>query len=92
METLITLASISGIIIVGYFSMMHERIKNFKRFLRVGDPVNFYIGEERHIGVVKEVNGKVVVITYRGKTIYKSINDVYPVFGVRYSSKVRDYD
>jgi len=87
MEILITVALVFGIIIAGYFFVVFHKYKNFRVSLREGDPIHFYIGEERLTGTVYELADEMVVILFHGGLVYKSYNDVYPVWGVRYSRK-----
>ena len=81
--------SITVLAIVAWFVMGSQQYKNFERYLKPGDPVRYYIGEEKYVGRVKAIGIRQITIetlTSKGRNIVRRIpiEDVYPVFYFNY--------
>lgn len=53
MKTLVTIATIMLFLIASYIAIMSYRDRSFRRFVKEGDPIKFFIGEESFYGHVK---------------------------------------
>ncbi len=69
-----------------HFCTLDYRYRKFKKNVKPGDPVRFYIGEEKDSGELISVDGCIATIrTIEGvKSIY--IDNMYPVTGYRYTN------
>jgi len=83
---IITLTAIILSLSACHFCTLDYRYRKFKRNVKSGDPVRFYIGEEKDTGELISIDGCIATIrTIEGvKSVY--IDNIYPVSGYRYSS------
>jgi len=86
METLLLLIIIVPLgIIVLYGTYMMQKWKNFNRFLKRGDIVDFFVNEERHQYTVVGVGHIFCKIQYAdGDEIKVHKSEIYPNFWTNY--------
>ncbi len=84
-----TTIMIIGALIVGFtichFSSLEYRYRTFKKNVRVGDPVRFYIGEDADSGELMAIEGCIASIRTVNGMVDVYIDDIYPVMGYRYN-------
>jgi hypothetical protein len=83
---------LSGLFAITFFaalmwvSFINQKTKNFKRFMKEGDPVDFYIDEIRVQGKILEIRENGVLIEYKDLALYyRTFSNTYPVLNHKYS-------
>ncbi len=84
MKTFIIILAVLLTLVAWHFCCNEYRYRKFKKNVKPGDPVRFYIGEEKDTGELIRIEGCIAFIrTIEGvKSVY--IDDMYPVSGYRY--------
>lgn len=89
MNTFITITSIILFLIAAYVAIMLQHDKQFRRFVKVDDPIKFKYNGKTHFGRVKLVGRRYLHLQterLNGKPITRKIlfKDTNPVFWFRY--------
>jgi len=81
---IIAIASFVGICMVGWVSMNAYRYKQLYKYVKKGDKVGYFLGEERFDGTFKYADDKYAYLEtiYGDKTVL--LSDLYPLLGVDY--------
>ena len=85
MSTLAAITILAGLIFSLYATYSTHKWKNFKRFLKPGDPVSIFVGEDRVVFLVNEVDDNFVTLNAGIGEIKANWDQVYPLFFYRYS-------
>ena len=89
MITQITIAIVSviGLLCIGWIQLTNHRYREFQKYVRVGDPVIIFIGEERMNARIEKLGLIFVeVLTIDGKS--KVLRDeILPILGFDYKRK-----
>ena len=80
------------ILVTGYWALVAQKYRNFKRFLKPDDPVRFYHGEEKLYGKViwvereefLQFGDEIIWVDYDGTVVALDFDTAYPVFTYKY--------
>ena len=81
---LLWIVSLGGLFTIYWFMMMNYRYKQFQKYVKDGDVVNVYIGNEK-LGAEIQHLGEIfvdVLCIYGKKRVLRS--DIYPLIGYEY--------
>jgi len=84
MNTLIIVLSISVILIIGMGIKFNYNYNQFKKHVKYGDPVKYYINENSDTGMLLSLSDKSAIIKTISGDIRISRDDIYPVLGYKY--------
>jgi hypothetical protein len=85
---MITVLTITALLIAGWIAMGEQQYRQFQRYAKPGDPIRFYIGEEKYIGKILAIDedGYTVDCDELPELRYVTYRDAYPVFRYKYES------
>ena len=84
MKALIIILAIA-VILVSIWQVREWQYRKFWRFVKIGDPVKFYIGEEKFYGKYQGVNNENYSIIEHDNSLALIHNDnIHPVTGYKY--------
>lgn len=80
----IGIASLIGVLCIGWWQLVNHRYREFQKYVKEGDPVIIFIGEERYNAQVLNIGQIFVdVISIEGKSKVER-DEIYPVLGYNY--------
>ena len=84
MKALIIILAIA-VILVSIWQIREWRYRQFWKFVKIGDPVKFYIGEEKFYGKLHFINNNNYSIIEHDNNLALIHNDnIHPVTGYKY--------